>query len=205
MAPSPLESVPEMRSTAKWTLAALGAVGAVLLGAVPLEAIGKLTSTGDFLLVAGGLVLSVGGISWAIWQTAEALTPPVTTIADFESAGLASLRAQLKRSPGTFYGPFGASASELVAACRFHESLAVRFAEAASSEPDLRRRHSLERASKDAQANVDLARGLQQRLLEFTHAWQVRAVLRRARLHTMMGVAVTVVGALLIMFGTGDF
>src|SRR5258708_32104095 len=46
--PSPLDSVDDMRPTAKWMLAAAGAVGAVLLSGGPLGAVGQ----GDRLLRA---------------------------------------------------------------------------------------------------------------------------------------------------------
>lgn len=202
--PSPLDAIPDMRSTARWTVAALGAVGTVLLGVVPVSALGKLHGTTDITIAATGLALGIAGVSWAIWHTAEALTPPVTTLFTIESSELAPLRAIVKRWPESFYGPFGSSVTELVRQRRLHDQVAINLAEAAAMEKDADRRRTLERVLADARANADLARSLQRQLLEFAHAWQVRAALRRARLHTVMAVGVILLGTILVMIAAAN-
>ena len=47
MVPSPLETVTDLRASAKWILAALAGVGAAMLGGGLLVAIGKIHSFGD--------------------------------------------------------------------------------------------------------------------------------------------------------------
>jgi hypothetical protein len=202
--PSPLDAVPDMRSTAKWTIAALGAVGAVMIGAIPLSTLGKLDGAADLAIASIGLVLGVGGVAWAIWHTSEALTPPVTTLSSLDSRELAPLRAYLERSPESFFGPFGASVDELVAQGGFHAQVAINLADAVALEKDPNRRQNLERTLADAQANASMARILQRQLLEFAHAWQVRAALRRARFHTMTAVGVTLFGVILVMIAAAS-
>lgn len=36
-----------------------------------------------------GLVVALGGVAWAIWQTGEAMMPRITTLADLHGADLA--------------------------------------------------------------------------------------------------------------------
>lgn len=196
--PSPLEAIPDMRATAKWTAASLGAVGAALIAIVPLSVFEQLDGGGDLILAALGLALGIGGVCWAVWHTAEALTPPVTVIEDLDGEGLAPLRALMARSPESFFGPFGTSIADLQRERRLHEKIAANLTDALAAQHDPAETEALRRASQDAAANIALARTLQQRLLEFAHTWQVRAVLRRARAHTMAGTAAIVLGVVLI-------
>jgi hypothetical protein len=197
--PSPLDAIPDMRSTAKWTVAALGAVGAALLGAVPVSALGRIHGGAAIAEASGGLVLGLGGVAWAVWHTAEALTPPVTTLSALRTDELAPLRTFIDRSPEAFYGPFGTSVAELAAARRLHELLARNLADALATETDRTRLRAIERTLGLARSNADLARSQQRRLLEFAHVWQVRAALRRARVHTLMAVGVIVLGVVLLL------
>lgn len=196
--PSPLDAVADMRATAKWTAASLGAVGAALIAIVPLSAFNKLHGTGDVVVAAIGLTLGMSGVCWAIWHTAEALTPPVTVIEDIDGEDLAPLRALLLRSPESFFGPFGTTAAALVQQRRFHQKVASNLADTLASRSDPVEVTALQRALKDAADNVELARAMQRRLLEFAHAWQIRAALRKARAHTMAAVAAIVLGVVLI-------
>src|SRR5258708_37915068 len=76
--PSPLDSVDDMRSPAKWMLAAAGAVGAVLLSGGPLVAVGQVHGLLHAFLAWLGLVISLGGLGVAIWFTSQVLVPRLT-------------------------------------------------------------------------------------------------------------------------------
>src|SRR5258708_30667053 len=98
--PPPLDSVADLRSAAKWTIAAAGAVGTALIGGVPLVAAGQVHGIGRAVLVAAGLVVALTGVGLAIWQTSQVLVPPITTAATLrapeelkELRGLNSWRA----------------------------------------------------------------------------------------------------------------
>jgi hypothetical protein len=182
-----------MRATAKWTVAALGAVGAALLGTTPLAGLGRLANVGDTVAALAGLLLGLLGVTWAVWHTTEALTPPISALATLENPGLASLRTEIAKNPEAFFGPFGTSRAELAAARQLHEAVLTKLTVRA-----------LKAAAADARANASLAAALQQRLLEFVHVWQVRGALRRARLQTFVGLAVTAVGVVLFLTATSD-
>ncbi|MEU6859338.1 hypothetical protein AB0B28_10765 [Glycomyces sp. NPDC046736] len=195
--PSPLEAIPDMRATAKWTVASLGAVGAALITVVPLTVFDDLHGTGDLVTAAIGLALAIAGVCWAIWHTAEALTPPVTVIEDLDGKDLAPIRALLARSPESFFGPFGTSVADLARHRRFHETVEANLTEALAETADPTETQALERALANAATNIALARTLHHRLLEFTHTWQVRTTLKKARTQTMLGVATTLAGLIL--------
>lgn len=186
-----------MRATAKWTVAAFGAVGAALLGAVPPAAFGKLDTIGAVLVAGCGLLLALAGVGWAIWHTAEALTPPVTVLSTIDE--LPELRAQVFRSPEAFFGPFGASVQELGAQRRLHATVEANLEAALPGETDAGRRLKIEQTLAAARANSRQALALQTRLLEFAHAWQVRAALRRAQVQAAAGTGVTVLGVVLLL------
>jgi hypothetical protein len=196
-ASSPLDAVPDMRATAKWTVAAFGAVGAALLGAVPPAAFGKLDSVGDVLIAGSGLLLALAGVGWAIWHTADALTPPVTVLSTIDE--LPELRAKILGSPETFFGPFGDSVEELGAQRRLHAGVEANLEAALPGESDPVRRRAIEQALAAARANARQALALQTRLLEFAHAWQVRAALRRAQVQAAVGAGLTVLGVVLLL------
>lgn len=194
---SPLDAVPDMRATAKWTVAAFGAVGAALLGAVPAAAFGKLDTIGAVVTAGCGLVLALAGVGWAIWHTADALTPPVTVLSTIDE--LPELRAQIHGSPATFFGPFGGSVTELGAQRLLHATVGANLEAALPGETDAARRRAMEQALAAARANSRQALALQTRLLEFAHAWQVRAALRRGQIQAAAGAGVTVLGVALLL------
>jgi hypothetical protein len=108
--PSPLDSVADMRSAAKWMLAASGAVGAVLISGGPLVAIGQVHGGLNIFLAVLGLVLAVGGVGVAIWFTSEVLVPRLMTPATFRSAReLQDLRKIMNAEPGEFFAGVVAS------------------------------------------------------------------------------------------------
>ena len=192
-----------MRSTAKWILAAAAAVGAALLGGGPLTAVGKVHGAGGAALAYLGLAVGIGGVGWAIWYTAEALIPPLTTPLSLDTEpSLEDLRVRIAREPHAFYGPFGTSMAELHAELALHQSMARRLADALAVERDEARRRVMSEQLEQAQSAVAAARRRSLTLLELTHSWQVRAQLRRARLHALAGAALAAVGAVLFLAAT---
>src|ERR687896_684094 len=93
------EAVADLRSTARWTIAAAGAVGALLLGGAPIAAIGKINDLGDAISAYAGLAIALAGVGWAIWQTTEALIPRIATLAQLDDPDMASLREMIIREP----------------------------------------------------------------------------------------------------------
>lgn len=201
-------AVTDMRATARWIIAAFAAVGSVMLGGLPLAAIGKVRGGADLALATGGLALAVVGVAWAIWHTAEALTPRLTTLRVLtdptprEARALRELTAETLATPRSFYGPFGTTPSALDEACRLHTTVASRLEELLVHETDERRR--AEAAHQLTTARTNAAQALRRRrdLLELAHAWQVRGALRRARVHTMAGAGAVVAGAVVFLWAT---
>ncbi|MBC2869446.1 hypothetical protein [Streptomyces mexicanus] len=195
-------AVADMRATARWTVAATAAVGGVLLGGLPFAAIGKLHGGGDLALAVGGLAVAMAGVFWVIWATGEVLTPRFVTLTSLDGPGLAGLRAAVQREPEAFFGPFGASAAELDRSCRHHTQTAARIARLLVTETDDVRRARLTHWLGVARSNAAHARARRRALLELVHAWQVRATLRRARIHTLLASLLVVAGAVLFLLAT---
>jgi hypothetical protein len=114
--PSPLDAVDDMRTTAKWIIGAVAAVGAALLGGAPLAAAGRIHGFGHAAEAFCGLAIALAGVGWAIWHTTDALIPPVTTLTALETPQLAELRAQIAAEPSAFFGSFGGSPAQVQAA-----------------------------------------------------------------------------------------
>jgi hypothetical protein len=208
MASAAQTAVADMRATARWTIAAFAAVGSVMLGGLPLAAIGKVRGGADLALATGGLALAVFGVAWAIWHTGEALTPRLTTMRVLteptprEERALRDLRAELAAVPRAFYGPFGTTPRELDAACRLHSTVAAGLEGLLVHETDEHRRAEAAHQLTTARANAAQASRRRGDLLELAHAWQVRGALHRARLHTMAGACAVVAGAVVFLLAT---
>ncbi|TNM25188.1 hypothetical protein [Streptomyces sedi] len=195
-------TVADMRAVARWTITAYAAVGGLLLAGFPLAAIGKIHDSRDALLAGGGLAIASLGIFWAIWSTAEVLTPRFTTLKSIRDPALADLRAEIDAAPELFFGPFGTTVEELGRACRLHTTVAVNLKARLTRECDAKLRDELEHALAAAQANIARAAARRRALVELAHAWQVRGVLRRARLYTMFGALLVVFGAVFFLLAT---
>jgi hypothetical protein len=201
MLPSPLESVADMRAAAKWILAALAGTGAALLGGGPLTAVGRIHGVGHAVTAYAGLLLSLVGVGWAIWRTADALIPPLTTPRSLESSPLlADLRARIADEPESFYGPFGTSVADLHRALAFHTTVTRNIERLLEREaPDgPRRAHLLRKLAESRTATATIHARLRS-LGELAHAWQVRAQLRNARLHALAGGALAALGAMVFL------
>lgn len=200
--PSPLDAVADMRTTAKWIIGAAAAVGAALLGGAPLAAVGKVHGVGSAAEAFAGLVIGLAGVGWAIWHTTEALIPPATTLTTLQMPQLAGLRAQIAADPAAFYGPFGTSVADVQAAYQRFDVTAAHLAIMLATERDPIRQRVLAQGMADASANSTQARNRLRWLLALAHAWRVRNLLRRARLHAFVGAAAAALGAVLFMTAT---
>ena len=202
--PSPLDAVPDTRATARWTIGAVSAVGALLVGGAPLTAVGRIDDVGDLLAIAGGMLIVIVSLGWAVWQTAEALTPALTTVEILRDRRLSDLRAQVARSPSTYFGPFGDTWDGLARGLQEHRRVAVNLRAGADQETDSHRRGRWTAALAAAEANVALAEQLMNRLAALVHVWRIRAAVRRARSHTLLAMIGVSVGAILILTATAD-
>jgi hypothetical protein len=112
--PSPLDAVDDLRSTAKWTLAAAGAVGAVLISGGPLVAVGQVHGIAHALLAGAGLAIALTGVGLAIWSTSKVLSPQLTTPATLRSRALEGLRKEIEKEPAQFFGVVAADIDSLL-------------------------------------------------------------------------------------------
>ncbi len=193
-----------MRATAKWIIVALGAVGAALLGAGPLVAVGRIHGWGAAAVAVAGLLLGIGGVGWAIWRTADALMPLATTLSVLDSAELSGLRQLIEAQPRTFFGSFGTSVRELEGSAYFWNAAAANAAAMLARQTDALKRQILVQGIADAQANAAQARARLIWLLELTQAWRVLHRLRRSRLHAFGGAAVAAIGGVLFILATSS-
>ena len=201
--PSPLDAVADMRATAKWILAAAAAVGAALLGGTPLAAVGKVHGVGDAALAYLGLLVGLAGAGWAIWRTADALIPPLTTPASLDDEpSLKDLKNKIARDPVAFFGPFGKNMADLHQQLTFHCKVSGNLAPMLAVEQDPIRRQVLVDKLDEANAAVIAIHRRSATLLELAHAWQVRAQLRQARLHAFTGAAIAALGAVIFLTAT---
>lgn len=200
--PSPLDAVADMRATAKWTVGAFAAVGALVLGGLPLALVSTIKDRGDAATVAVGMIVALFGVCWAIWHTAESLTPPITILVDLHDPQMRSLRQLISRDPAAFFGGFGTDEQHLHDALVWHCAVLDRLVQAVAAEQVSERRLIWERALTVARANVARAQRAQSQLLAFVHTWQVREALRRARRRTFVGAIVCTIGVFVAMSAT---
>ncbi|MCC3332590.1 hypothetical protein [Nocardia abscessus] len=205
--PSPLDAIADMRAVARWTVGAAAAIGALLIGTAPLAALGRLHGTWHITAAVVGLAIALMAVCWAIWVTSDALTPPVSTLMDLddrEMTHLAGLVRLIARSPENFFGPNGTRVADLQQQSELHQRIAGEVARAMAVEDRPHERALLELALQDARANIAYYRGLRTRLLALIHAWHVRHLLRRARIHTLIAVLIAGAGACAYLIATVD-
>jgi hypothetical protein len=196
------DAVADLRTTARWTIAAAAAVGALLLGGAPLTSIGRVDGIGDAITAGAGLFVALIGVGWIVWHTTEALMPRIATTTQLDDPDMTSLRETIAREPAAFYGPFGTTPQHLRAAALLYDTAAANLAAALAREPDQTKWRVMEQALSDARANAELAHHLETSLLHIVHAWKVRSAVRRARLHTFTAAAVIAIGAVLFLTAT---
>jgi hypothetical protein len=201
--PSADDAVADMRATAKWTIAAAAAVGALLLGGAPLAATNKIHGAGHVVLAAIGLTLALAAVAWIIRQISETLMPRVVSLSALDDPDLADLRRLIEVEPTTFFGDFGDTRTDLAAAALMHDRVVANTAYLLAREQDPARMRLLEQTLADARANSRSAHQLQRQLLEFVHAWKVRGAVRTARRHTLFAALVVLIGATVFLATTG--
>jgi hypothetical protein len=197
--PSPLDAVDELRSTAKWTIAAAGAVGAVLISGGPLVAVGRIHGAGHALLAGAGLVIAVIGVGLSIWSTSQVLSPRLTTPATLRSPALAKLRAILEEDPAQFFG----AAATKIDALLLHREVGVNLARLLDHEIDPAKRAKLRGKLQQAERNARRAAPYVRWLLALGHVWQIKQALERSRWVTLAGSILVIAGAVLFFLATG--
>jgi hypothetical protein len=198
--PSPLGAVDDLRSAAKWALAAAGTVGAVLISGGPLVAVGQVHGTRHALLAGAGLILALGGVGLAIWAASRVLAPRLTTPTTLRSKRLRGLRRELETEPEQFFGTLATTVSSLL----LHQAVAVDLARKSAAEKDLARRQKLEGYLRKAEENALRAEPYVQWLLELGHVWGMQLDLRRSRWCTLAGGVLVVSGAVLFFLATAN-
>jgi hypothetical protein len=222
--PSPLAAVDDMRTTAKWTLAVVGAVGAALVSAGPLAAVGQVHGFGNAVVAGIGLACALAGVMLSIWFTTKVLAPRLTTPAVFQelrttrsltirpwfvnqktSVRLARLTTEIDQNATYFFGELATSVDDLLTRRRntlsgiqaVGEAIAADTTPAAFIGP---------LAAQLARLQSDLARidACLRSLISLAHAWLVEGDLKRSRLATLGGGLLVVVGAVLFFTVTGN-
>ena len=221
--PSPLDSVDDLRTAAKWTIGAAGAVGTALIGGAPLVAAGQVHGAGDAVLVGVALVVACAGVGLAIWQTSQVLVPPITTTAMLEAPpaepgwlswritpdwlktwarkprGLQKLQDMMDASPADFFGVLATSVDELLS----YRWVAVELGNQVRNETNPDRRAQLEAAYQQVLPDAKRAEPYVGWLLATAHVWQIRAKLRRAQRSLLAGAILVAVGASIFLTVTG--
>lgn len=199
--PSPLAAVDDMRSVAKWTLAAAGAVGAALIGGGPLIAVGQVHGVLHAVIAALGLLVALVGVWLAIWSTTKVLAPRLTTPATLASPELKKFRDVVNADREHF---FGVVAKEVAGLLRY-QVIAVRLTElhdAKKDDPGLQA--MIAARLPQVRQNAARADPYVRWLLTAGHAWQVEAALKNSRRWTLLGGVLVVAGAVLFFSVTGN-
>ncbi|MFG3659305.1 hypothetical protein [Streptomyces sp. NPDC047706] len=197
--PSPLDAVPELRAAARWMIAAFGAVGAALIGAGPLVAVGKVHGLGEAVVAGAALALALSGVTLAVWQVSRVLEPPVTTTATLFDPSVRGLRELIDAAPADFFGSAATGVDDLLR----HRTVAANIQRAIAREPDPHRRELLSRHLARARANVARTDPYVRWLLAMTHVWQIRAALHTARRWCLLGILLVTTGAVAFLAVTG--
>jgi len=202
---SPLDSVEDMRSAAKWMLASAGAVGAVLISGAPLVAIGQVHGGMHVFLAVAGLAIAIGGVAVAIWFTGEVLVPRLTTTATIESdKELADLRQLINGQSAEFFGVAATSVEELFRRqfALWENAASLMGQVARTKDPD--RQALLQAQLRRVHDNGERVGKYVQWVLALGHAWRIKAALQQARLATLAGAGLVIVGAVLFFTSAGS-
>jgi len=198
--PSPLDAIDDLRVAAKWTAAAAGAVGAVLVSGGPLVAVGKIHGGAQALLAGVGMVASLVGVGMAIWSASKVLAPRLTTPATLRSKRLRGLREKLEAEPEQFFGVTAKTVGGLL----LYQAVAIDLARKLAVEKDAAKRLKLESHLRRARQNAARAEPYVHWLLELGHVWDIQLDLRRSRWFTLGGAVLVVTGAVLFFLATAD-
>jgi hypothetical protein len=202
-AAAPLQAVDDLRSAAKWTLAAAGAVGAALVSGGPLVAVGQVRGLGHALLAGLGLALALAGVGIAIWSTSKVLAPRLTSRKTVMSAELASLRQEIEADPGQFLGLTATSVAGLFKRQDDHQQIAADLARQTAAEENARRRSQLEGQLRRVQENAARVGAYTRYVMGLAHVWQLQSDLARSRRFTLGGGLLVIAGAVLFFLAAG--
>jgi hypothetical protein len=197
--PSPLDAVDDLRSAAKWTIAAAAAVGAALISGGPLVAVGQVHGLTHALVAGAGLILALIGVGLAIWTTSTVLSPRLTTPATLRSPALSGLRAIIEADPAQFFGPAAMSINALL----LHREVTVTLARLLAAEKEPAKRALLERQLRRAKANAERAAPYVRWLLALGHVWQIKQALDRSRWFALAGGVLVIAGSVLFFTAAG--
>ena len=197
--PGPLDALGDLRSAAKWTLAAAGAVGAALISGGPLVAVGQVHGVAHAVIAGIGLVIALTGVGLAIWYTTKVLEPRLTTPADLTSDGLKGLREQVERNPVWFFGYVATTVEELLS----YQVIAANLARQYAAETDIARRKLIEPRLRQVGQDAARADPYVRFLVATAHVWKLSGELRRSRWYTMAGGVLVVGGATAFFTATG--
>lgn len=200
---SPLDAVDDLRTAAKWTLAAVGAVGAALISGGPLVAVGQVHGLGHALLAGLGLALALTGVGIAIWSTSKVLAPRLTSRKTVMSPKLASLRRDIEAEPEQFLGLAATSVAALFKHQDDHREIAADLARQVAAERNTRRRARLESQLHRVEENAARVGAYTRYVLALAHVWQIQNDLRWSRRCTLGGGLLVIAGAILFFLATG--
>jgi len=198
--PSPLDAVDDLRSSAKWTLAVAGAVGAALISGGPLVAVGQVHGIAHALIAGAGLALALIGVGLAIWTTSKVLSPRLTTPATLRSPALAGLRMIIEAEPAQFLGPVATSIDALL----LHREVTVNLGRLLAAEKDPAKRAMVKLQLERAKGNAERAAPYVRWLLALGHVWQIKQALDRSRWFTLAGGVLVIAGSVLFFTATGN-
>jgi hypothetical protein len=202
--PSPLNAVDDMRSAAKWTLAAAGAVGAALISGGPLAAVGQVHGTAHAFLAGLGLIIALAGVGLAIWSTSKVLEPRLTTRKSFaEDPAVTELVEIINAEPEQFFGVAAVTVDGLFKRQDRDRAIAVDLTKQMAAVKDPERRAQFQAALSRVEENAARTGVYIRWLLALGHAWRIKADLRRSRVFTLAGGVLVVVGAVLFFSVTG--
>jgi hypothetical protein len=202
--PSALDAVDDLRTAAKWTLAAVGAVGAVLISGGPLIAVGEVHGVANALLAGLGLAISMSGVGLAIWFTSKVLEPRLTTPATLTEPLLAGLMQTIDREPAQFVGVAATSVAGLFKRQDDNQAIALDLARQAAVETVATRRAALQAQLRRVENNGARISAYVRLLLALAHVWRIQEDLRRSRWFTLAGGILVIVGAVVFFSATGS-
>ena len=194
-----------MRSTAKWTLVAVGAVGTALISGGPLVAVGQVHGTADTVRALLGLVIVLAGVGVAIGFTSQVLVPRLTTPNTMLiSPKLKKLRDKINAEPAQYMGVAAGSVSDLFNRQEDLRQSVVSLSRQLGKEQDSKRRAVLQDALSRLLAQEETVSKYVRWVLALGHAWLIRAALERSRVATLGGGVIVAVGAVLFFTATSS-
>jgi hypothetical protein len=193
-----------MRSAAKWTLAAAGAVAATLISGGSLVAVGQVRTLGQALATGLGLAVALAGIGLAIWSTTKVLAPRLTTPGTFRLPELDGLRERIEAEPAEFMGIAATTVDGLFELQdRYRQVAASLVAQVAVAQNPERRAQLCAQLSRVKGDTEQVGRYVRW-LLALGHAWQVKSDLEKSRQWLLVSGVLVVAGAVMFFTATDN-